>query len=153
MAAEIISKRCSKCKEIKPTSEFNKNRVKNDGLQIYCRSCQRQYHQTERGKEVNRKGVVRYFKTEKGKTTTKRYHQSEKGKARDKRFCIRHPEQRKANDAVNHAIRAGKLPRANTKLCHYCPKPAQQYHHPSYAPEHWLDVVPVCIKCHSRKSR
>ena len=37
------SKRCSKCRIQKPTSEFNQDRSKCDGLRAYCRSCCRVY--------------------------------------------------------------------------------------------------------------
>lgn len=30
---------CSKCKETKPFTEFNKNKSKKDGLQAHCKSC------------------------------------------------------------------------------------------------------------------
>ncbi len=32
-------KKCSKCKEIKPFSEFNKNSASKDGYKYYCRKC------------------------------------------------------------------------------------------------------------------
>jgi len=37
------SKRCSRCKQWKPVSEFNKRSASKDGLQSYCRSCKREY--------------------------------------------------------------------------------------------------------------
>lgn len=36
---EVFTKRCSKCGEIKPESEFAKGRHNKDGLQCWCRSC------------------------------------------------------------------------------------------------------------------
>lgn len=36
------TKRCSTCKEIKPVSEFNKNRSAKDGLQKQCKDCHRE---------------------------------------------------------------------------------------------------------------
>lgn len=33
-------KRCRKCGETKPRSEFHKNRAHKDGLQSYCKPCQ-----------------------------------------------------------------------------------------------------------------
>lgn len=36
-------KRCYRCKEVKPVSEFNKNRSKKDGLQGECRVCKKVY--------------------------------------------------------------------------------------------------------------
>jgi|SRR5688572_13727192 len=32
-------KTCSKCKKEKSVSEFNKNRLRKDGLQFYCKDC------------------------------------------------------------------------------------------------------------------
>lgn len=37
----ILSKSCTKCKEIKPFSEFNKNKNTKDGLQHYCNQCKK----------------------------------------------------------------------------------------------------------------
>ena len=97
------------------------------------------YHQTEKAKAANRKAVSRYRKTKKGRIShlksSLRYH-------------IRHPEGRKARDAVRGAILVGKIPRINTKQCYYCNLQAKYYHHNSYEPEHQLDVIPVCIECH-----
>lgn len=33
------TKRCSRCREVKPTSEFHRSRSSADGLQCYCRPC------------------------------------------------------------------------------------------------------------------
>ena len=112
------------------------------------KAAQKRYHQSSEGKAAQK----RYNQSEKGKVVHKRYQQSEKGKAArrtaKKNFNARNPNYVKAKAAVNNAVRDGKLPGVNTLLCSYCPNPAQQYHHPSYEPEHWLDVLPACIKCH-----
>jgi hypothetical protein len=38
-----MQKICSKCKDEKDTSEFNKNSTKKDGLQYICKVCQAEY--------------------------------------------------------------------------------------------------------------
>ena len=38
------TKKCTKCKEEKSLSEFNKNKSKKDGLGSECRDCCREYH-------------------------------------------------------------------------------------------------------------
>jgi len=149
MAEPIQTKRCSKCKQIKPLSEFHKDRKAKNGFFCWCKICNcervRKYAQTEKGKTKNKQ----YAQSEKRKANMKHYCQSKKGKTNYKRYYIRYPERLKAKSAANHAIRSGKLPRANTRLCRYCSKPAQQWHHwHGYEPEHWLDVIPVCRKCH-----
>ena len=144
MPETIISKRCSKCKDIKSISEFHKYRKGKDRLQSYCKTCEAIYQ-------------TKYRKTAKGRTAhckaNKKYNTSKKGKVADKSSNARRPNQIKAVNAVNHAITAEKLPRPNTLECYYCFEKARQYHHPSYAPEHWLDVIPVCRECHYKCDR
>jgi ribosomal protein S27AE len=41
-------KRCSRCGEIKPNTEFGRNKRKADGLQGWCKACQRQYEREVR---------------------------------------------------------------------------------------------------------
>ncbi len=38
----MMSKRCLRCAASKPTTEFNRNKCNNDGLDTYCRLCRRQ---------------------------------------------------------------------------------------------------------------
>jgi len=145
MSEQIITKRCYHCKQIKPLSEFSKTRTRKGGLQSYCKSClkayQKAYQQSEKGKAVFRKASTKHRRTFKGKATMKRSY-------------ARHPNYRKAIYTVNHAIRAGRLSRPDSLLCHYCSNPAQQYHHwHGYEPEHWLDVVPACRECHKKEHR
>lgn len=171
MSETIQTKRCSKCKHFKPLSDFNKDRNRKDGYYPQCKVCrskyQKKYGQTkkrkvvsnryrnsEKGEITHRRNNLSYSKSKKGKATRSRYNKSDANKASHKKYYSRYPEHYKAVYAVNNAIRAGELPRPDTKMCHYCSKPAQQYHHhKGYAPEHWLDVVPVCIPCHSIKTR
>ncbi len=117
---------CSKCKETKSFAEFSKNCTRRDGYQNQCKICK---------SNSNKK----YNQTEKGKTTRK---------VSDKRFHICHPKHRKVGNAVRNAIIAGRLPRPDTLQCHYCPVPAEQYHHPDYSKPFY--IFPVCKKCHQK---
>lgn len=138
MSETIQTKRCSKCKNFKSFTEFYKSRTNKDGFQNYCKICKKQNQKTKEGKASQRRYRQRYYKSNKGKTALKLER-------------IHHPERYKAGNAVNNAIRAGKLPRPNTLQCHYCSEQAEQYHHHlGYALEHLLDVVPVCKKCHRK---
>ena len=175
MSEQIITKRCSRCKQTKPISEFNKN-------QYYCKICMGIYRQTEKGEESSKRSVRKYKKTDKGKFANKQHAQSEKGKATQKRadykyhqtekgkavrkradykyaesekgkvtknrYRMLHPERLAACKVINQAIKSGKLPRPDSLQC-ACGESAKQYHHhKGYAPEHWLDVIPLCVKCH-----
>jgi len=149
MATEIISKRCSKCKDDKYAAQKRYLKTKKG------KAARKRYQQSKKGKAANRKGLRKYFKTEKGKATYKAYYKTDKGKAirraARKRFYIRYPNRLKAKGAVSSAIRVGKLPHPDTLQCYYCPESAKQYHHwHGYKPEHWLDVVPICQKCHPK---
>lgn len=60
-----------------------------------------------------------------------------------------HKHNPKAHNAVSTAVRYGKMPHVSTLKCQECGKQAQCYHHhKGYAEKHWLDVVPLCNKCH-----
>ena len=128
MSKPIQTKTCRVCKETKPISEFYKNKHCKDGYLNDCKACQNEaigkYRKTEKGKIVNRRG--------------------------QKRFKTRYPNYVKASNTINNAIQSGKLVRPNTRLCHYCPNPAQEYHHwHGYEKAQSFDVVPVCISCHN----
>jgi len=151
----MVTKHCSKCKQIKPLSEFYNDRSKKDGHRSWCKSCVKADQQSEKGKAVARKRKAKYRQTPRGSAYQKAYQQSDKGKAVLRKSIAKrnayNPNYAKAKDAVSNAIAAGRLPRANTRLCFYCQKPARQYHHwHGYEPECWLDVVPACIECHRK---
>jgi len=157
----IQTKTCSKCKQIKPVSEFHKHRKTHDGLQNYCKQCgaitHKAYLQTDRGKDIQRGIGYRFNRTEHGIQVRHRYNQkyrqTEIGRINTRRgnrkYHRQHPEKTKAGSALNHAITAGRLTPAKIHKCAYCDEQAEQYHHVhGYAPEHWLDVIPLCRSCH-----
>jgi len=113
------------------------------------RAYHRRYRQTPKGKG----SVKRYEQSSKCKATKKRYRHTEKGKAiariQGKRRYSRNPNPFKAVQAVKEAIVHGKLLPLCSLRCLYCDEQAEQYHHYiDHEPEHWLDVVPTCKKCH-----
>ncbi len=55
-----------------------------------------------------------------------------------------------SNEIVFWAMKSGDLLPAWMLTCHACSDaPAAEWHHWSYEPEHALDVVPLCNRCHS----
>ena len=148
MAETIQTKTCSKCKQIKPLTEFYTRKASKDGKTYSCKMCiniiNDRYKKTEKGREISRRCCHRYQQTEDGKKAIRRYGRSQKGLQRKYRF----PEHYRARNKVNNAIQNGFLPSAKTHSCQ-CGQPAHEYHHHhGYKPEHWLDVIPVCIICH-----
>ncbi|QDK03905.1 HNH endonuclease [Mycobacterium phage Lewan] len=55
-------KRCGKCGETKPHTEFNKNKAKPDGYQGRCRECQRSGERSHYASNEDRKERVRWSK-------------------------------------------------------------------------------------------
>lgn len=164
-----MNKMCSKCGETKPLEQFGKRKSSPDGRRGVCKPCrnaqqaneahrayQREYNKSEKGKAV----MLRWYYSEKGSEAAKRWRESEKGKAYQEWWNANHrreydveyyrnkPQEREVTTAVAVAIRSGKLAHPSTLSCSKCGQPADQYHHESYAPEHFLDVVPYCRCCH-----
>ena len=94
------TKVCSRCGRELPISEFCKDKSRVDGLQNYCKGCnkkyyednkkdilvkQKQYSKTEKGKQILRQAKKKYSKSEKGKEAKKKYSKSEKGKEAHKK--------------------------------------------------------------------
>ena len=162
MAKTIITKRCSHCKQIKPISEFYKDKSQSKGYGFLCKPCalkkSKIYQQTKQGKATKK----RYDQSEKGKTKRKiyqqtakfktyqrQYRQSKRGRAVRKRYALAYPKYEKAKSAVQTAIRKGILPKVTTLKCSCGEQAVHYHHHKGYAKEHQLDVIPVCKKCHS----
>jgi hypothetical protein len=54
--------------------------------------------------------------------------------------------------AVQNAVEAGRLTPVSDQRCADCGREAQAYHHHhGYEPEHLLDVVALCDRCHGRR--
>ncbi len=145
MFEQIITKQCWKCKEVKPLDRFCKSKRYKDKHDNMCKICN------------NRRSSL-HARTPQRKASLKQYEQTLKGKQTrskiGKRYKERFPLQRKAKNAVNHAVTAGKLLNINSLFCivcfrNICFEPAKQYHHYlGYKRKHWFDVIPLCIKCH-----
>lgn len=167
------SKVCSKCGVIKPLTEYHKNGKQ--GLRPDCKACKEKVHRvwavSAAGKASLKAAMDRYRKTEHGlKKIAENAARPEVKKAkRDRiRAWSKSPEQRakhaerarkyrsdgagKYKDGfrakVSRATSRGVIPRAAELSCRYCGQQAAEYHHPSYDPEHWLTIVPVCVPCH-----
>lgn len=83
---------------------------------------------------------AKFRMTERGRAIAKR--------AQDK-YRASNREKVAARAAVNHAIEAGRLISPLLFTCTHCKHSAKHYHHHNgYDPAHWLDVVPVCTRCH-----
>jgi len=165
--------KCAHQGEPQPVTNFSRNPSRADGMNAWCKDCLRIANAAYRAKPEGRATLNNYNHSEKGKATRKRGERSEKGKIAKKRYqqsekgkaVVRRQYDKNKNDPaflqkqmahlkVEQAIIQGKLPRASSNVCTYCPKPAAHYHHYlGYEEEHWLDVEPVCVSCHHKADR
>ena len=123
-----MTKRCSRCQQVKDAQEFWKNVSAKDGLQSYCRPCHvvvdREW--SERRPEVSRRRRLRLGS---------RY-----------RSCP--PEARAAHHVVGRAIRTGILERPS--VCSQCGKSDSPIHAHHERYDRPLEVRWLCARCHRR---
>jgi len=177
VADPIMTKRCSRCKLVKPATDFSPNRRVPSGLASRCKSCcrmiMRQYREAhlEETRKRDRECVRRRRKLapEKHRAANRKYyeeHREECNTARclhrktqaakdsHRKCCKKHPEKRAAKTAVQLAVREGSLLAINKRTCTECGKQATDYHHPNgYDRENHLNVIPLCHACHMKIHR
>jgi len=168
---------CIHCNNIKPLSEFAKDKRNKDGYGSECLLCARErlriYESTPEGKIKRTESKRKYKKTPKGKISESRYRQSEKNKIRQalylqtdkcketkrkytqkRRDQLKQTEEGKlqleAGYAINRAVASDKIPPASSLKCVYCENQAANYHHhKGYEKKYWFCVEPVCTICHN----
>ena len=150
------TKVCSKCLIEKPVSEFTPYAIRKYGFRPQCKQCrtikQKAFYKIHRKQCLKQK--VEYYNSERGQKIINEYRQSQKGRegqrSSSKAGRKKNPQRIAAEHAVERAVKSGKLPRASTQKCIICGKQAMDYHHnKGYAKKHWLDVIPVCRRCHT----
>lgn len=130
---------CSKCGVCKPIDSFYKSPGYKDGHHTWCKNCVSQYYKSRYSTDADaiRDRNNRYRK----------FHPEYRKRLRDNQRK-NNPEQYRARKNLNSRIRRGTFPSVQGKACSHCGLPATEYHHWSYAPEHWFDVIPLCRECH-----
>jgi hypothetical protein len=148
---------------------FYRDNSKTDGLATTCKVCRKA--QRHRWYVANREHALQYSaqwvkdnyedklaylrewvelnadKVEEYKRKSHDKHRAEVN-TRTAQWKSDNPEKVAAQQSVMIAVRRGDLPKVKTLSCSKCGRKAQHYHHWSYAPEHWLDVIPLCVPCH-----
>ena len=138
----MFTKRCSKCHEIKPLNEFNKESRSSDGHRPDCRACQKKRQKKYRDKSDVKKRQQKYQRKHREKFP-------ERHRRWKRRKIQRNPLMSNAHNAVYYAVKRGELPRPSECICDECGASAECYHHyAGYDREHWLSVIPLCNSCH-----
>lgn len=132
--------------QAKEYRENNPEKVSAAKKLCYTRSCQSPaWRATRNAKER----AARARDPERFRRIYRRYYENNRDKILERQRTKNGSLATKARSAVSGATRYGRLPRASTMTCSLCGTSAQEYHHHrGYEQEHWLDVEPVCIRCH-----
>lgn len=126
-----MSKKCSKCGLVKPYSEYYRHSKMADGYLNKCKEC----HKTD--VKINRNGNLeryRAYDRDRGNRQSMEYVQ---------RYREENPKKYKAHNAVNNAIRDGKL---LPLPCEECGDPNSHGHHDDY--DNPLSVRWLCAAHH-----
>ncbi len=135
---EDLTKKCFKCGEVKPLSEFYKDRRMNDGHLGKCKDCTRLDAKENRWAHHDR--YMEYERRRRGSKSRMRQRS-----ACTQRWRRSNPEKRKAQRIVERAIAAGELKRQS---CEECGEPRSHAHHDDYSDP--LDVRWLCASHHTR---
>ena len=150
-------KKCVKCGEQKPTTEFYKQKTTTDGLGAYCKTCSQKaskaYRSTEKGRAKSRDWNARWrhenreLLREKHRNWRREWTKDnpEKRRAQDARHKARHPEKVKARRLLNRAVGSGKIKK---QPCEVCGEKKVEGHHDDYAKP--LEVRWLCTDHHER---
>lgn len=143
---------CFKCNTEKPYTEFYKHKSMGDGYLNKCKICTKNdvnKHREDNIEKVRAYDRNRPNKAERAKKSSE-YHKTQKGAAihllSNQNYRLRYPERYKARNAVNSAVRDGRLIKPFN--CQKCGTDCKLHgHHNDYSKP--LDVFWYCAKCHS----
>lgn len=156
------SKTCFKCGELKCLTLYYKHAQMADGHLNKCKECTKKDVREYRVENLDK--VMAYDrnrpnKDERRESNNKRnlskYKNCEEYRVRvlqsRSEHSKRNPHKKYAANAVNNAIRDGKITRPDT--CTHCGDKGIpiEGHHWSYLEENWLDVIWLCIPCHGKE--
>jgi hypothetical protein len=125
-------KKCSKCGEEKPETEFNKNKRNQDGLDYWCRKCYSNYrqqpenkrHQAAASKERNQKPENKFramnrHRKRKYDLTNEQYNRMSEEQNGCCIICGKHQSELKQPLGVDHDHRTGKNRGLLCKKCNF----------------------------------
>ena len=137
------NKKCSKCLELKPLTEFYRNKITSDGRGSWCISCEKKRDRKAYSKKY-RNGTA-YIKAQ------EKYRFSPKGVKNNREYLKKArkvmPEKLRARDKVKYALRTGVLKKPSQ--CEKCLAGNLRLHahHEDYSKP--LEVIWLCPECHT----
>ena len=129
------SKKCFKCKIVKPLDEFYKHKMMADGHVNKCKECNKKDVAKHRLENIER---IREYDRKRSNLK----HRVDLRKKITKRWEDQFPNRKKAQNKLHNAVRDGKIKK---QPCWVCGETAEA-HHPDYSRP--LDVVWLCTAHH-----
>lgn len=123
---------CKGCNESKPLDGFYRHAAMHDGFMSRCIDCTKSAVRARRRLDES----VRDYDRQRGNRQTTEA-------VRDYRAA--HPDAYRAHNAVNNAVRDGRLKK---EPCLFCSNPKVHGHHRDYSRP--LEIVWLCARCHHR---
>lgn len=116
----VVTKKCTKCFEVKLLEDFKKQKQHKDGFCSWCKSC----HSIATINSTNRDNANRnnrkYKKTEKGRVATRKYKAQRRARIRDN-FVQLTAEEHSAIREIYKKCRAMRLAGSNMEVDHIMP--------------------------------
>jgi hypothetical protein len=134
-------KKCFKCNNEKPLSEFYKHRAMDDGHLNKCKDCTKQDVRRNRGKNIT---YYRAYDVHRAKTISRRLAKL----AYQKTYRAQQKEKYVARTAIGNAIRDKKILR---QPCEVCGEKKTHAHHHDYSQP--LTVRWLCVEHHFNEHR
>lgn len=146
-------KKCFRCEETKPLSDFYKHPAMGDGYLGKCKDCTKKEAEARRHlkmkdpewanaeAERHRKKQAKYRKDGRATILT-----GEKKRAVNQRHAQKYPEKAKARMILGNSLRDGKVFK---RPCEVCGSTDSEAHHDDYSKP--LDVIWLCPKHHSER--
>jgi len=146
-------KTCRGCTIMKPLGAFYRHKMISDGHLNFCKECVKGRVHRHRAENLER---IQEYDRQRGQLP----HRKAANKARAHLYIENHkiavrrcrllsPEREAARNAVNNAVRDGKLTPKPCERCGFAM--GVQAHHEDYSKP--LDVVWLCTKCHGQRHR
>jgi len=135
---EYMKKQCFKCKRTKELKYFYTHKQMADGHLNKCKSCAKKDVQKRYDDPNNRKKITDYEK-KRNKRPERKLNRLKYNRKRR----LNNPGKIKARNAVNNAIRDGRLIK---EPCEVCGNIKSEGHHPDHRSP--LKVIWLCLKHH-----
>ena len=157
-----IYKICTGCHELKPLSEFYKQKLGKYGKKSKCKSCakeQKRIWAESNRDRINKGNRRRYLQNIESEREHRRaYRLSDKRIDITRNMVIQYaknnPEKARAGSAIHNELRSGRM--VKPSVCEHCGNEPEkthilQGHHSDYTKP--LEVVWLCPRCHAIEHR